>query len=287
MARYSLLVFSVILVSCAEFGELEFINDLPASLNEVSGIETSTKSDLIWMLNDSGNAPELYGLDPRGTIVKVLKIEAKNKDWEDLTADPSGNLYIGDFGNNENKRKKLRILKVSANALTGLGPVEVEYINFHYPNQTKFPPKKKRRHFDSESFFFYNDSLYIFTKSRVKKHFGRTDLYKVPATPGDHSAQFISSFEGCPEMECWITAADISQDGRSVALLNHKAVWVFRNFTGDNFFNGEADELPFMADLTQKEGLCFKDAKTLYITDEYVLGNGGNLYEFNVNPIVQ
>ena len=99
MARYFLLVFSVILVSCAEFGELEFINDLPASLNEVSGIETSTKSDLIWMLNDSGNAPELYGLDPRGTTVKVLKIEAKNKDWEDLTADPSGNLYIGDLGN--------------------------------------------------------------------------------------------------------------------------------------------------------------------------------------------
>ena len=284
MTRYFLLVFSLVFVSCTEFGELTFVNDLPVALNEVSGIETTGDSDVIWMLNDSGNAPELYGLNRRGSVKKVLKIDAKNKDWEDLTADPSGNLYIGDFGNNENKRKKLRILKVPASSLNSTTPIQVEYIHFRYPNQTKFPPKKKKRHFDSESFFFYNDSLYIFTKSRVKNHFGKTNLYKIPAMPGNHEAQYINSFESCPEMECWITAADISKDGKQVALLNHKSVWLFSGFSGDDFFNGQATELPFMADLTQKEALCFKDAHTLYITDEYVLGSGGNLYEFKLTP---
>lgn len=283
MARFYRYLFLLVLASCAEYGELTFINDLPTSLNEVSGIETTSQSDLIWMLNDSGNAPELYGLNTKGAVKKVLKIDAKNRDWEDLTADPDGNLYIGDFGNNGNSRKKLRILKVAATSLNSSDLVPVKYINFRYPNQTKFPPKKKRRHFDSESFFFYKDSLYIFTKSRAKNHYGRTDLYKISATPGDHEAQFISSFETCSDMECWITAADISADGKQVALLNHKAVWLFRDFSGDDFFNGTVNELPFMADLTQKEGLCFKDANQVYITDEYILGNGGNLYEFTLD----
>ena len=282
MRSIYLFLFSLVFVSCTEFGELTFVNDLPSALNEVSGIETTAQSDLIWMLNDSGNAAELYGLDEQGSVKKVLEIDAKNKDWEDLTSDPTGNLYIGDIGNNSNKRKKLRILKVSSKHLNETQAIPVEYINFKYPNQTKFPPKKKRRHFDSESFFYFKDSLYIFTKSRVKNHFGRTDLYKIPARPGDHEAEFINSFESCTDMECWITAADISADGKKVALLNHKSVWLFSNFTGDDFFSGSAKEYPFMADLTQKEGLCFKDSNTLYITDEYVLGNGGNLYEFTL-----
>lgn len=282
MSRIYLLALVLLLSSCSNFGKLTFINDLSVSLKEVSGIETTSKSKLIWMLNDSGNAPELFGLNKQGQIIKVLKVDAKNKDWEDLAADPNGNLYIGDFGNNSNKRKKLRILKIPANALAGTSLVKADYINFHYPNQRKFPPKKKQRHFDSESFFFFNDSLYIFTKSRVKNHFGKTNLYKVPATPGDHEAIYINTFESCPEMECWITSADISNDGKQVALLNHKAVWLFREFSGDDFFNGTATELPFMTDLTQKEGLCFKDTTTLYITDEQMLGSGGNLYEFNL-----
>lgn len=278
-----LLLIFFLLYSCTNFGQLTFINDLPSSLKEVSGIETTPNSDLIWMLNDGGNKPELYGFDQNGKTKKVVKISAKNHDWEDLASDPQGNLYIGDFGNNANKRENLVILKVLAADLNSDKKIEVERINFKYPDQEKFPPKKKQWHFDSESFLFYNDSLYIFTKSRVKNKFGKTNLYKVPATRGNHIATYINSFETCDDIECWITAADISDDGKKVILLNHKSAWLFTNFKGDDFFSGKATELPFGADLTQKEGLCFKDENTLYITDEYSHGSGGNLYEFKID----
>jgi hypothetical protein len=74
--------------------------DLPRDLNEVSGNQTLPHSKLIWIHNDSGNASKIYGVSRKGTIVKELTIDAVNQDWEDITRDEKGNLYIGDFGNN-------------------------------------------------------------------------------------------------------------------------------------------------------------------------------------------
>ncbi len=272
-----------LLTSCTNFGQLKVLADLPKTLKEVSGIETTSGSNLIWMLNDSDNAPEIYGVNTKGKIKKVIKINAKNHDWEDLTSDEKGNLYIGDFGNNGNKRKNLSVLKLDVSSFDKKGKVAIERINFKYPNQEKFPPKKKQLHFDSEAFFFFNDSLYIFTKSRVKNKFGKTNLYKVPAKRGNHIATYINSFESCKDMPCWITAADISKDGKKVILSNHKAAWLFTDFKNDDFFSGKSIELPYKADLSQKEGICFKNDSTLYITDERAHGSGGNLYEFKLN----
>ncbi|MDJ0646969.1 MAG: hypothetical protein QNJ57_13395 [Flavobacteriaceae bacterium] len=286
MRSLSLFLVAFLLSSCTNFGQLKLLGDLPQSLEEVSGMETSPDSDLIWMLNDGGNKPELFGVNTKGKIRKTVRIDAKNRDWEDLTSDSQGNLYIGDFGNNRNDRKNLTILKVARTDLNSKNPVKVQQINFKYPNQGKFPPKKKKRHFDSESFFFFNDSLYIFTKSRVKNDFGKTNLYKIPAKQGDHIAIYISSFNSCDQLKCWITSADISSDGKRVVLLNHHSAWLFTDFTSDDFLSGTATELSF-GHVSQKEAVCFKDQKTVYISDEYSHGSGGNLYEFSLGNNVK
>jgi hypothetical protein len=230
------------------------------------------------MLNDGGNSPKIYGVSKKGNIKKVLKIDAKNNDWEELASDKEGNLYIGDFGNNDNKRKDLAILKVAHKDLMNSESVSVERIQFYYPNQKKFPPTKKQLFFDAESFFYFNNAFYIFTKSRVKNEYGKTSLYKIPATLGTHEAVFISEFNHCNALKCWITSADISNDGTNVVLLSHTAALIFSNFKGDDFFSGNLTEIPFKK-YSQKEGICFKNETTLYITDEKAHGAGGNLYE--------
>lgn len=274
-----ILSFFIVLNFSCDTGNLPVIADLPNLLNEASGIEIVPNSDIIWMLNDGGNPSELFGIDIKGNIIKVLKINAKNNDWEDLTSDNEGNIYIGDFGNNLNKRKNLAILKVSKDSLFNSKEIRVERISFYYPNQIKFPPKKKKMHFDCEAFFHFNDSLYLFTKSREKNNFGKTNLYKIPATPGNHEAQFIASFTTCNDSKCWITSADISADGKQIVLLTPKEVWIFTDYTSDNFFNGKMTNHKFSYE-SQKESVCFKDKITLLITDEKGYGQGGNLYEF-------
>ena len=176
-----------IIGSCKDVGELEVKVKLPEILEEVSGIQYSQNENAFWMLNDSGNSPSLYLVSEQGELLRVLEINAENTDWEDITQDQQGNIYIGNFGNNANKRKDLVILKVNASDLMSTSKINVEKIQFYYPEQQQFPPKEK--YFDTEGFFEWNGFLYIFTKSRVKNEIGRTFLYKIPIKVGNHSAR--------------------------------------------------------------------------------------------------
>lgn len=280
----SLICFLFLLcISCESYGQLEVKAKLPKILEEVSGIQYVAESNSFWMLNDSGNAPSIYLVTEKGKITREVKINANNTDWEDITLDKQGNLYIGNFGNNANKRKKLHIIKVKKEDLTSDKKVDIERIYFHFPEQKKFPPKKKNMYYDVEGLFEWNGNFYVFAKSRVKNEIGRTFLYRIPNKAGNHWAERIADFTTCPDKGCWITGADISKDGKKVVLLNHTSAWVFTNFTGDNFFSGDAKEYPFGHD-SQKESITFKNNSTIYVADEDESGtsSGRNLYLFEL-----
>lgn len=272
-------LFLLLFVSCSNFGKLTLINDLSKLLKEVSGNEMITNSNLIWMINDSGNKSEVYGVSQVGKIESVVKVNAKNHDWEDLTSDEVGNLYIGDFGNNSGKRKKLHILKIANQSLLQKKVVDVEKITFEYP---KLKGKKKKVSYDAEGFFYYNNSFYIFTKSRQKKKLGRTLLFRVPNEIGKHKAELISEYSFCNDIDCRITAADISNNTKKVVLLSHKSVIELSNFSKDDFFSGKVKELP-LNHTSQKEGICFNSDDTVFITDEYSQYTKGNLYSYQLN----
>lgn len=282
MKNYFLIVSVFLCISCVKYGQTQLVSALPKKLNEVSGIEKIKGSNLLWMHNDSGNKNEIYGVSNKGKIKKTVTVKAKNNDWEDVTSDEQGNLYIADFGNNKNNRKNLVILKITNQDLLTKKTVEVEKIKFSYPNQYKFPPKKKDCFFDAESILYANNNLYIFTKSRVKKQYGKTSLYKIPAKKGTYIAEFISEFTTCNQQKCWITAAAISPNGKKVVLLNQSKILLFSNFSSDDFLKGKLTELD-LGFTSQKEGITFKNNNTLYITDEKAHGKGGNLYEFFIN----
>jgi len=272
-----IIILSLIFVSCSNFGQLTLVADLSKSLKEVSGNQIIVHSELVWMVNDSGNKPEVFGVNQQGTIEKIVKVNAKNHDWEDLTTDKEGNLYIADFGNNNKKRKKLSILKIANQDLLNNDVVEVEKISFEYPKLSD----KKKVSFDAEGFFYHQNYFYVFTKSRQKKKLGRTLLFKVPNRKGKHIAEFISEYSFCNSIDCRITAADISGNGKKVVLLSHTSVFVLSDFNNDDFFSGKLKEFP-LGHTSQKEGICFKDANTFFITDEYSMSTKGNLYTFSI-----
>lgn len=277
-----LIVLSYILLIACNTGNLTIIADLPMSLKEASGLEKTPNSNLLWMINDSGNKPILYGIDTLGAIKKQLKINAKNRDWEDLASDDKGNLYIGDFGNNDNDSKNLSILMVNKNDLNTTKTINPKQILFTYPEQTKFPPKKKKRHFDCEAFFHYNDSLYLFTKSRNSEDKGKTNLYQIPAKPGKFKAKYLNSFSTCNDSGCWVTSADINNKKDKIVLLTEHSAFIFSNFKENDFLSGDFRQLYFNHK-SQKESVIFKNDSTLLITDEYLGVNGGNLYELKIN----
>lgn len=275
----------LLLLACScqqDFGKLHFEAKLPKLLKEVSGIEYDASRDAFWMLNDSGNQPFVYLVSGKGKILREVPVKAGNTDWEDISLGSDGSLYIGDFGNNYNNRKDLKILKIDTQELNQeAGEAAVIETGFSFPEQSEFPPKKK--YYDVEGFFEYKGFFYIFTKSRVKNKIGRTFLYKVPNQSGNFKAKRVSDFTTCKKKGCWITGADISPDGEQVALVNHKSAWVFTNFVGDDFFSGDAKQFRFDHN-SQKESITFKDKHTIYVADEEESGHnrGRNLYSLSL-----
>ena len=288
MRNFSSIAIAFIFIACQSGSQtITELYSLPKKLKEVSGIIYTEKDNLFWTLEDSGNANKIYGLSVKdGSIKNAITIEnTANIDWEDITKDEAGNLYIGDFGNNENSRKDLCIYKINQNQLNQNNAIPAYKISFSYPEQTEFPPKKTALFFDVEGFFEYKNNFYLFTKNRSKGFDGTTFLYKVPNKEGSHKAALMGKFKTCDNYNhCVITAAAISPDATKVVLLAHDKVVLFDNFKGDNFLKGTQSEFQ-LNHFSQKEAICFKDNQTLIIADEKSKKLGGNVYEVSIKTL--
>ena len=162
--------------------QLQFQKSYPLNqkLKEISGLECIGDS-LLLAHNDGGNDPVIFVLNMQGIILKECRIyNAKNTDWEDITIDNSRNIYIGDIGNNENKRKKVRILKISLDSVLTADSLSAEIFPFTYPEQTTFPAPDNNKYFDAESLVFIDDSLWVFTKCRAVPFDGKSLVYAIP-----------------------------------------------------------------------------------------------------------
>ncbi len=285
MNPFALVLMLVFAQGCAQKthqGQLNHLGDFPSKLKEVSGISISSGD--IWVIEDSGNKDKIYKIDKKGNVTKDLKIDhAKNEDWEDLAMDKDGNLFIGDFGNNGNSRKNLTIYKVSASQLKKKEP-KAEKIEFRYPQQKDFPPKKDSLLFDTEGLFHWKDHLYIFTKNRTRPYTGETLMYRVPDTEGEYDAEFLGSLMLCKSQDhCSVTGADISPDGKTIALLGYGLIFLVTDFELPNFESASIQIIDVNSD-TQMESIGFWDENTLLIADERnKRTGGGSLYSFSIN----
>lgn len=285
MKKLSLFLVSVVLLACQQQSgsDLKELYSLPKKLKEVSGIAYFPDTDILYTLEDSGNKNAVYAINSKGELEKTITVSnAKNVDWEDITKDKSGNIYIGDFGNNDNERKDLCIYKVAKNQLKN-DVAKAEYkVSFSYPEQTEFPPRKKEMFYDVEGFFERGGYFYLFTKNRSKGFNGTAFIYKIKNASGAQKAVKIGEFKTCNNYNhCVLTSATISPDGKKVALLSHDKVLLFKNFKGDLFHKGTQTQIE-LNHFSQKEAIVFKDNNTLLIADEKTNKIGGNVYEFKL-----
>ncbi len=259
---------------------------------EMSGMVKHPNDGSYWVHNDSGDAPRLFAIDLDGNTLVPQSLQgryyagtpergkqpwpgvmignAENIDWEDITSDGE-NLYIADLGNNFNSRRNLGVYVVPWSSLLETESAEAAV---HWPvaylEQTAFPPPN--RHFDSESLFFADGKLYFITKHReplpAQSMAPGANLYRLDSTFYNASNPLIL-VDSHAELTA-ATAAELSPDGNTLAVLSYTALWLFdRPSEGDQWLSSSSRKIEFARDtVRQAEALAWEDNDTLILSNE-------------------
>ena len=238
-----------------------------SEVKESSGLALGPEKDTYYTHGDDGAEPTLYLVRLDGSLVKSVPVPGvRQVDWESVTQDAQGILYIGDCGNNNNDRRDLTIYRFDPRQ----PQAAPRSIRFTYPDQKEFPPPKKERNFDCEATLYHDGSIYLFTKDRGQ---GRTcKVYRLQADgPAKQTAQVVGQIAIAGE----VTDATLSPDGRTLALLGREELFLCP-VSGANFTQTTPRTVK-LPGAGQTEGAVFQDNDTLIISTEQ-----GNLYRYEL-----
>lgn len=252
--------------AAAQIPGLREVGSLKGVVPESSGLCPAPQPGTYFSFGDEGNAATLFRLDATGKLLGSFDLGTANTDWESLTRDDQGNYFVGDCGNNANDRRNLVLHRFRPEQ-----PRQVADIRFKYPDQTEFPPeKKKARNFDCEASVWHGGQLWLFSRDRGSD--ATSKVYTVPDRPGTYTAQLVAKLA----IPGQVTDAALRPDGRRLVLLGRGELFVL---DGDSW-DGLLKAPPRQVSLTgagQTEGVVFKDANTLLISTEQ-----GSFYEFKL-----
>ena len=241
-----------------------------SAISEPSALQKSRHhSDTFWTINDSGDRSRIFAIRSSGAVIHppgetnyqgIEVADAKNKDWESLAIDDSGHLYIADCGNNDSKRKKLSIYIIDEPDPQAVSKVSLgRKVTFRYPDQREYPALEAN--FDAEAVFWRGGALYLLTKHRADT---KTKLYRFANLMA--VKETIPTLVATFEVGGMVTGADVSADGKQLAILTYGDIWLFSlSSPGGDILAGPVYRRSIMA--KQVEGISF-DGDALMLVNE-------------------
>ena len=233
-------------------------------LTEASALSRSRRHpDIYFTLRDANNPPNFYAIDLAGRLRGIFTPEnSTNVDWEALTADAQGDLYIGDIGNNHLRVRQRVVYRVREPELPavwqpGQLPITVPVVARYLFTVDKI--------FDSETLFFHAGRLYLVTKERDQTP---PALYGLPLDQPDTARplEFITTFD--PGLLA-IADGALSPAGRRLALVSRHGCAVYHLESGQELKQlSRLRPRVFAYDLFKIEGCAWEDEKTLILIGE-------------------
>lgn len=230
-------------------------------LDELSGVTPASRPGEYWAHNDHGNKPALYRFTDRGAILQRVVLEdVKNVDWEAMTRDADGNLYIADVGDNDRERKKYRIHKLPEPAPRVDAVDEVETVVVRYPGKTSV---------DCEAFFLLGGKAYLIKKDRSGE---APAVYGLGVLKGGES--ITARAIGTLRLTGAVTSAAYSRERGELAVLTRAAIFFLHVKRESDLFSAPFHRTAI--DFGQAEALC-------YAGDELLVTNEpGTLWKYPV-----
>lgn len=251
------------------------------AIAEISGLAASRQHPgVLWVHNDSFDKPVLYALSTAGKrLANVTIAGVENIDWEDIAAftlNGKSYLLIADTGDNGGIRQTLQLHVVREPAQLRDQTIKPAWsIEFRWPDGP--------RDCEAVAVDGQRGEILLFGKKRVP-----ADLLSLPLRPRNDAVQVarvIGALAGIAQPSAedlqrnpvygryrsQITAADISPDGRTLAVLNYRAVYLYPRRADEDWPRavarpGNERIFPWLA---QAEALGFAaDGKGLWISSE-------------------
>jgi hypothetical protein len=212
-------------------------------LSEASGMAASpTDSHLLWLINDSGCAAELFLTETDGGKRGKVSVEgAENVDWEDLASFELGGkpyLIIADTGDNGSKREDCTLYIVAEPRLAAKGAMLEGSVKPAWEIRFRYWDGPR----DCESVAVDVKAAKILLLSK------RTNppmLYELPLRPGGKERQTARKIGqlskalpmGFPPIPYGTqpTGMDISADGRLAAVVTYAGVFLFPRREGESW----------------------------------------------------
>ncbi|MGC9328342.1 MAG: hypothetical protein ACP5I1_11965, partial [Candidatus Hinthialibacter sp.] len=241
------------------------IND--GNLAELSGIAPARGLNEYWGHNDKGNDPEIYRFNLQGEILqKVVLKGAKNNDWEAIERDENGNLIIGAFGDNDEKREEYCLYQFPEphNKVKKIDRYKI--FRFVYSNSQSH---------NCEAFFLCDRKIYLVTKEKKKKD--NPILFCIPRL--DENALNVAEEIGRLDISGKVTDAAFSATHQILAIMTSSGIAFYQVQTTDKFF---LNPVRFVeTDFDQCEGLCL-DGDHLVASNE-----SGEIWKYSLDSFLR
>jgi hypothetical protein len=230
-------------------------------IRESSGVVASRKhAGVHWTHNDQGNGPVLYAVDAQGKLLAEYPIAAAADDWEDIAIDDTGNLYVGNIGNNKGRRPYLEVYRLAEpdpSKFDRENPPAALGIDRMW--RLRFPAEP----LNCESLFVHNGYGYLISKLFTN---APAEIYRFPLDrPGEVVLEKVAQLP----IRAPVAAADLSADAARLAVLAPDGVHLF-DIAGDVARAGSADAKPRIIPVPRAklEGICFTPDGLLLTAEE-------------------
>lgn len=173
------------------------------AVDESSGLAVSGRDpELLWTINDSGDAPLLYATDRAGhALGRAIVSGAINVDWEDLATVPAGDaepaLVIGDIGDFGRERDEIELYRLPEPVIDPDDPPPLDQPIVTAPVE-RFPLAYPDGAHDAETLLVdpRDGEVLIVTKEVL----GPAKIYRVPQpmTPGEPATMELAGLLSLP-----------------------------------------------------------------------------------------
>lgn len=256
---------------------------LDPQLDEISGLVASRRHPgTLWLHDDGGNPARLFAVSSRGLRRATFRVEGVSKtDWEDIAAfrlDGRDYLLLADTGDNGGLRRTLQLHVIEEPRTLENGRLTPAWsIAFRWPDGAR----------DCEAVAVDAKRGQVLLVSKKRQPPELFALALRPQDKGVQTARALGRLAGVPQPDAddlrqrpqrarydgHITAADVSPDGRTLAVMTYRYLLFYPAVRGQGWGRAVAREpkirtLPW---LPQAEAMGWAaDGGSVYASGEFV-----------------